>query len=916
MNFSRYLFFIGLLLVSLSGFPTSYVPVSIGTKGELKDNYVHCIYKDSGGFIWVGTGTTVERWDGIESLTYSFPEYNLEYTPYLVNTMLERQPHDLWVGGKRGLWRLESKKRKPEHILPEQINSEVYALAKDLAGKLYIGTENGLYIYDDRALKHIRINAESVQANSNKVLGIETIDDDTVWLMTPEGIALCKPESNTLKFYSNTLAAECGELMSIVKVGQQFYIGTEKSGIIIFDAVSNTYSSYWNQIQASVSALSYEDGYLAAATLGQGIQLLFLPENRLVFSSMYDPKENGGLNSNSFSSILLSGGDIWCGTDYYSGMINLKKQETLFSVYSSEGFSSDGVPVRTMLLTDEQLFISNRDGFVCIREGEEPRYFNTRNVEKEYLRSDLIFSFYEYEGELLIGTHTGGVSAMNPDNYAFVQTPLTKALTRNDVFMFLEDKDNNLWVAASDGLYGYDKETQKITEYNAFNSGMPGNMVYGIFIDSQERFWVATNRGVALFDPETGRCSQDLLPEESLIRNEPVRSVYEGRDRSLYFCILNVNKEKTLCVADKELKEFRYPVGIECYNIIQDKNGFYWLGGYLGIIKANEEFTRFTLYTSANGLPDTPASSGAAIIEDKHHRLWMANMRGIVVIDPEAATTPSTMKITEVLVNGEGVQDASSILSGKLSLKKEENNLLFRFVSLGYENPEKMKYEYMLEGLDAFWLRLDHENKVSYYHLKPGGYTFKVRKLLDEESVAEISFRIERSKWPIVHILLLSAVVVCVLLFLRNKKKRAFNDCAEESELDVEEKREEASAGSYVKLTGEEAEQMIAKLKRYMDKEKPYLNVNLKQSEVAVALGYSTYLLSALFTHYLKVGYYDFVNTYRIEEFKQRVSAGEHQKYTLQTLAVQCGFKSKTSFFRFFKKATGLTPSEYIQQLK
>ena len=62
------------------------------------------------------------------------------------------------------------------------------------------------------------------------------------------------------------------------------------------------------------------------------------------------------------------------------------------------------------------------------------------------------------------------------------------------------------------------------------------------------------------------------------------------------------------------------------------------------------------------------------------------------------------------------------------------------------------------------------------------------------------------------------------------------------------------------------------------------------------------------------MGYYDIVNSYRVEQFKQAGSEGIHKKYSLVTLAEKCGFKSKASFFRAFKKFTGTTPNEYIQQ--
>ena len=54
---------------------------------------------------------------------------------------------------------------------------------------------------------------------------------------------------------------------------------------------------------------------------------------------------------------------------------------------------------------------------------------------------------------------------------------------------------------------------------------------------------------------------------------------------------------------------------------------------------------------------------------------------------------------------------------------------------------------------------------------------------------------------------------------------------------------------------------------------------------------------------------------YRIAEFKRLVEKDEYAKYTLSALAELCGFSSRASFFRYFKKATNITPNEYIRSI-
>ena len=100
-----------------------------------------------------------------------------------------------------------------------------------------------------------------------------------------------------------------------------------------------------------------------------------------------------------------------------------------------------------------------------------------------------------------------------------------------------------------------------------------------------------------------------------------------------------------------------------------------------------------------------------------------------------------------------------------------------------------------------------------------------------------------------------------------------------------------------------------------MHRDKPYTNPDLKIADLATMLGRSAHTLSYLFNQHLNRNYYDYINDYRIAEFKRLVNTEEYSKYTLSALAELCGFSSRASFFRYFKKATGITPNEYIRSI-
>ena len=105
-------------------------------------------------------------------------------------------------------------------------------------------------------------------------------------------------------------------------------------------------------------------------------------------------------------------------------------------------------------------------------------------------------------------------------------------------------------------------------------------------------------------------------------------------------------------------------------------------------------------------------------------------------------------------------------------------------------------------------------------------------------------------------------------------------------------------------------------LQEYIQKKKPYLNGELTASELAQELKISRHQLSQILNEELGKSFYDFINEYRSEEFKERIQLPENNHLTLLGIAFDSGFNSKTTFNTIFKKTTGLTPSQYKKTLK
>jgi AraC-like DNA-binding protein len=112
-------------------------------------------------------------------------------------------------------------------------------------------------------------------------------------------------------------------------------------------------------------------------------------------------------------------------------------------------------------------------------------------------------------------------------------------------------------------------------------------------------------------------------------------------------------------------------------------------------------------------------------------------------------------------------------------------------------------------------------------------------------------------------------------------------------------------------LTDEKGEVHLQLLLEVMDKSKPFLKNDLTLQKLAALLDISTHHLSQIINERLNQNFFDFINSYRIEDAKQKLLSPDFRNYTILAIAEECGFNSKSSFNTAFKKFTDQTPSEF-----
>jgi AraC-like DNA-binding protein len=130
---------------------------------------------------------------------------------------------------------------------------------------------------------------------------------------------------------------------------------------------------------------------------------------------------------------------------------------------------------------------------------------------------------------------------------------------------------------------------------------------------------------------------------------------------------------------------------------------------------------------------------------------------------------------------------------------------------------------------------------------------------------------------------------------------------------EVKELKKQENSNKKWKLTEIEIETNYKNILKYVETKKPYLDPNLNLTKFSSDLNACSHNISLTINFRVKQNFFDFINSYRIEEAKRLLNELKENNYTIESVGFDSGFNSKASFYRAFKKHTQLTPSEYVK---
>ena len=464
-------------------------------------------------------------------------------------------------------------------------------------------------------------------------------------------------------------------------------------------------------------------------------------------------------------------GGLWLASAD-SGVIHLSATGKLAVLTASDGLPSNRV--RTMMRDREgNVWVSfERGGFARIR----PRMFQSLGRREGLAESVTTSVCEDAAGAVWIGTASGRVGCWRDGVFTNLLFPKPSAGSFSDMSTVFPDAAGRIWIGThGNGLW--------VWETNRFRGVLTrqqlGVNIRGIFASRDGRVWIASQDG--LFCLADGQVQKRQTPGSEV---DYPTALAEGADGTIWvamndggllrltagrvdkfqppadlrrrFAAVSVDRQGTVWIGTLGAGLLRFRDGLftavgtrdglptdYISQVIEDQFGGLWLGSPVGVILARKEppagqtghFT-FHIFGRDDGLPTVgcATSSQPTVWRARDGRIWFAMASGVASVQPREANSKQSaplVVIEEMIVDGKPmVANAAGTFPASgppFKLSPGRHHLEFRFTGLDFAAPERLRFDYMLEGWDETWLANRAERTAGYNDLLPGKYRFRVK---------------------------------------------------------------------------------------------------------------------------------------------------------------------------------------------
>lgn len=795
-----------LLILGFVGFNTFSQDIEHYTLSDgLTHQHVYKTFQDKDGYLWVGTWGGLSRFDGHSFTSFKHnPDNPLSIYGDVVHQIKEDQKGDLWVLSRDGLSKFNPQtenftRLKPIHPYKEKTRRAIKQFFIDKNNLIWMLTKYDLYVYNQEKEIFFFVDIQEVYSED----GYMWEDTNGIWLISSKGmyffdlntLALKKKATKTeaIKAMDFTIDTEVKNISGVIKLSNglflarfnrngimqintttqsyeiisdtekcntqnwgwinflfesepgEIYIGTENSGILIFDPSTSTFldNSLFNEELGSQTVYSiFRDNQknLWVGTIN-GLYKFRLPALHFDYW-FFDRGGSNSINPNKVSAINLDEptNSLWVGTRSAGlKMVDLtnKTQKSIAQPQINGVLIGDNNVSSIFILNKEELLVGY-DSMLWLYNPRSESFSEFKPVLK-WART----IFRDKEDRLWItDVDSLTIAEYKSGEYCFRTMPHSD-FGANESYMssIIEDKNGQMWLGSTYGLVEFNETNPSASSIYIPPGSEPEPIVFSICEANDGIFWLGTIRnGIYAFNPKTKDFTRHYCDTSGLINNS-------------------------------------------VYAIMDDMKGNLWMSTQSGIARLNLQSHAITNISTSQGLPFHEFNSGA-FYKAPNGKMYFGGEGGVIAFYPDSLieTVYETPLVIHSINSKRGkLPFQYPIVTGnEIVLKYDENSLEIYFGCLDYRSAKDRTYKYKLSGINNNWIVVTGNDRAAhFYNIDPGKYTFEIQSSYKNWSMQKEKFKlnIEVENKPLmqrgsfqISILaaLLLSLVAALLLRLKN----------------------------------------------------------------------------------------------------------------------------------------------------
>ena len=729
----------------------------------LSGNKIFDTYTDKNGSLWISTDKSIDKYlHGSDSFKRFFTGTSPTY-------ITEDNNENIWVATlSNGLFRINKKSNlvtnykfsplDPTSISSNQfIHSQNTSIVVDSNDNLWIATQNGLNFFDSQSgiFKRFYSKKNDLSTISSNIINTIYFDGQFVWIGSSKG--LDKININDFNV-SRESKNNWNSMLGLYHVNQivpfkpgvpmsGFWIATI-GGLVYYDQNMGTYQDIVHPdiFGRYVSKIYYDnvgDLWLYIPQSGGVIQ--FNTTNFYLMYGFYDPSkdfhhmkslldEEYSLLSDNINDIFFdSNGTSWFATN--KGVSKLKSSNDVFKLnYSVNNAHSISIA------RDNTLWFSHDNGVTSINnQGKEFKYISNPTDVNSLLTNETEKILVTAKGLVWAASKYGGLTLIDPINNIFKRfegdedSNSSNSLIHGKINTIYEDLNGSIWFSSVNGISKFKNEKFQTVYFNPVLNNEYLIDINSFLHTSGDDIWIGTNSSGLYrlnYDDLSVKKHYTLdINNKYSFSSSTVLTIYQSRNKEIW---IGTGGEGLFKYDNKidGFNRFSIDQGLPSntiVSIIEDNEGFIWMGTRNGVSKFHPDKNIFQNYNVSDGLSDRVFHVQSVGL-DNYGLVYFGSPQGIHVTDPSKITKnqiPPKLSIIDIV----GLDKSNRTYKYDFS----ENNidilhfiqtLNIDFVGLSFNKSEKNNYKYKLENFNDDWIDNGTSRHVSFQGVEPGEYKF------------------------------------------------------------------------------------------------------------------------------------------------------------------------------------------------